>query len=292
MCFVIGAYVFNINLAIELNNWNGRFYNALQVVDKEAIYRALFDFIWLCATIIVVLVTANYAQNRLALAARRDLTAIFLKNWLSKEGTIYHLQQSRTEPDNPDQRIAEDIKELINLSLSLAISLFNALLTCTKIPLCLIHGFTSLGWCGIGLHVLHRKAKITQTMIKIKGGKALFQLGQQIQLGNPAKTGQSLRGHFKLKDAFVFRIDDVAHGSQLRRADLDVTLRYNTMAAFAAEQRAGGRRKAEAFRLILATFLTADQIGHEARHGEQPQFKHRLDKVGCAFVGFQQMQTV
>ena len=129
LCFVIGAYVFNINLAIELNNWNGRFYNALQIVDKEAIYRALFDFIWLCATIIVVLVTANYAQNRLALAARRDLTAIFLKNWLSKEGTIYHLQQSRTEPDNPDQRIAEDIKELINLSLSLAISLFNALLT-------------------------------------------------------------------------------------------------------------------------------------------------------------------
>lgn len=38
---LLAAYTVNIKLAVELNDWNGRFYDALQRVDKDAIYREL-----------------------------------------------------------------------------------------------------------------------------------------------------------------------------------------------------------------------------------------------------------
>ena len=71
---VIAAYLINIKLAVALNDWNGRFYNALQVVNKEEIFSCLYDFILLCSAIILVLVTADYLQGRAALIARRELT--------------------------------------------------------------------------------------------------------------------------------------------------------------------------------------------------------------------------
>ena len=56
---VLGAYVVNIRLAILYNDWNGRFFDALQKVDQEGIYRELFYFIGLAAAIIVLLVWAG-----------------------------------------------------------------------------------------------------------------------------------------------------------------------------------------------------------------------------------------
>mgnify|MGYP002747722506 CR=1 FL=1 len=42
---VIAAYLINIKLAVALNDWNGRFYNALQVVNKEEILEVLKEVI-------------------------------------------------------------------------------------------------------------------------------------------------------------------------------------------------------------------------------------------------------
>ena len=68
---VLAAYAFNIKLAVLYNDWNGRFFNALQAVNRDAIFRELFYFIGLAAVIIVLLVWAGYVKDRLALALRR-----------------------------------------------------------------------------------------------------------------------------------------------------------------------------------------------------------------------------
>ena len=81
---VIAAYLINIKLAVALNDWNGRFYNALQVVNKEEIFSCLYDFILLCSAIILVLVTADYLQGRAALIARRELTQRFFNRGFRK----------------------------------------------------------------------------------------------------------------------------------------------------------------------------------------------------------------
>ena len=138
LAFIIIAYLVNIKLALALNEWNGRFYDSLQIVDKPSIYAALKDFVVLCSTIIVVLVMADYVEKRLALIVRRDITCLFVDNWFSLRGTHFMLKEMGKEPDNPDQRIAEDLRELVSLSLSLGLSLFNSLLT--------IGGFSVVLW--------------------------------------------------------------------------------------------------------------------------------------------------
>ena len=126
---VLAAYAFNIKLAVLYNDWNGRFFNALQAVNRDAIFRELFYFIGLAAVIIVLLVWAGYVKDRLALALRRDLTQIFFKRWLSPESAHYLLRESGREPDNPDQRVTEDVRQLVNLSVDLLVSFYDAMLT-------------------------------------------------------------------------------------------------------------------------------------------------------------------
>ena len=88
---------------VALNDWNGRFYNALQVVNKEEIFSCLYDFILLCSAIILVLVTADYLQGRAALIARRELTQRFFNRWLSENAPFYCLRLEK----NLTTRISE-----------------------------------------------------------------------------------------------------------------------------------------------------------------------------------------
>lgn len=126
---VLAAYGVNIKLAVMYNDWNGRFFDALQAVNKEAIFRELYYFIVLAAVIIVLLVWAQYVKDRLRIALRRDLTEIFFARWLSADSAHYLLRESGKEPDNPDQRISEDVHQLVNLSVNLSVSFYDSMLT-------------------------------------------------------------------------------------------------------------------------------------------------------------------
>ena len=123
------SYTINIQFAIALNDWNGRFYDALQSVNAEVIYKELMFFIGLASAIIVLLVSASYLKDRLILAVRRDITTEFFHLWLSEKGAHFLLKESGEEPDNPDQRMTEDIKALVSLSMNLFLSFFDSLLT-------------------------------------------------------------------------------------------------------------------------------------------------------------------
>lgn len=146
---VLGAYVVNIRLAILYNDWNGRFFDALQKVDQEGIYRELFYFIGLAAAIIVLLVWAGYLKDRLILALRRDVTEIFFARWLSSRSAHYLLRESGKEPDNPDQRITEDVRSLTSLAVNLFISFFDSVLTIGSFSLILWNLSGSITLFGI-----------------------------------------------------------------------------------------------------------------------------------------------
>lgn len=146
---VLGAYVVNIRLAILYNDWNGRFFDALQKVDQEGIYRELFYFIGLAAAIIVLLVWAGYLKDRLILALRRDVTEIFFARWFSSRSAHYLLRESGKEPDNPDQRITEDVRSLTSLAVNLFISLFDSVLTIGSFSLILWNLSGSITLFGI-----------------------------------------------------------------------------------------------------------------------------------------------
>lgn len=127
--FLVVSNVVSVRFSVALNEWNGRFFNGLQKMDAPAIYDALFDFIWLAAAIITLLVFTQYAKNRLLLALRRELTFRLIDRWLSNAGTHYVLRESGREPDNPDQRIIEDARSLMSLFVNLTLSLLESALT-------------------------------------------------------------------------------------------------------------------------------------------------------------------
>lgn len=127
--FLLAANAANVRFGVALNEWNGRFFNALQKVDAPAIYDALFDFIWLVTIIIVMLVLAEYAKSRLLLVLRRELTFRLIDRWLSAHGAHYLLRESGHEPDNPDQRIIEDARSLMSLLVNLSLSFLESVLT-------------------------------------------------------------------------------------------------------------------------------------------------------------------
>ncbi len=119
----------NVRFSVALNEWNGRFFNALQKVDASAIYEALFDFIWLASALIFLLVMTQYIKNRLLLSLRREITCRLIDVWMSPTAAHFQLRESGREPDNPDQRIIEDSRELVGLSVNLSLSFLESVLT-------------------------------------------------------------------------------------------------------------------------------------------------------------------
>lgn len=119
------AYVY---VLVLLNHWNNAFYTALQDYETDKIFSELFHFSWLAAIYIIVAVYAFYLQQILALNWRRWLTKAYIDEWLENK-TYYRLQMFGTATDNPDQRISEDVKMFVEMTLQFTIGLLKAFCT-------------------------------------------------------------------------------------------------------------------------------------------------------------------
>lgn len=126
---VIGLSLSTVWFSVRLNTWNGAFFNAIQAMDGGTIYPLLLEFIAIVAAFVFVLVYADWLRKKLVIEWRRWMTEDLLGRWLSVDGRHYRLQLAGLEPDNPDQRIAEDVRLLIESSLTLVISFLRSLLT-------------------------------------------------------------------------------------------------------------------------------------------------------------------
>ena len=125
--------VVTLNLGIVfinvlLNKWNNTFYNSLQDKDYTVFVQQLFRFTWLAGSFIVVAVYQLYLNQMLQIRWRRWLTERYLGEWL-KDTAYYRMQLSGGETDNPDQRIAEDLRLFVTGTLGLAIGGMRAVVT-------------------------------------------------------------------------------------------------------------------------------------------------------------------
>lgn len=117
-----------VYMLILLNQWNNSFYSALQNYETEKIFDELIHFSWLAAIYIVLAVYSYYLQQMLILNWRRWLTVRFLDIWL-KNKTYYNLQMFGKDTDNPDQRISEDVRLFVEMTLSFTIGIIKSLCT-------------------------------------------------------------------------------------------------------------------------------------------------------------------
>src|SRR5262245_25437023 len=128
LAIIVALNLASVYVLVLLNAWNRAFYDSLQQRDAAAFATQLGRFCFLAAAFIVAAVYRQYLTQMLEMRWRRWLTHHFLHAWLD-DGAYYRLERTARETDNPDQRIAEDLRALSGGTLSLATGLLNAVVT-------------------------------------------------------------------------------------------------------------------------------------------------------------------
>ena len=118
-----------VGLNVLLNSWNNAFYNALQDKDWDAFVYQLGYFCVLATAFILLAVYQHYLNQWLQIRWRRWLTETYLDRWLAG-ANHYRMQLLGDAADNPDQRIAEDVRQFIDAGiLPIGLNLLNAVVT-------------------------------------------------------------------------------------------------------------------------------------------------------------------
>jgi putative ATP-binding cassette transporter len=117
-----------VAINVMLNQWNNRFYNALQEHNWDVFVSELLFFCLLAASFIVLAVYQLYLNQWLQIRWRRWMTDHYLESWLGG-ANHYRMQLLGDAADNPDQRISEDIRQFIENGLSLSLGLLNSVVT-------------------------------------------------------------------------------------------------------------------------------------------------------------------
>lgn len=117
-----------VYMLVLLNQWNNRFYNALQNYATDIIFHELLVFSVLAAVYIILAVYSYYLQQTLIINWRKWLTTRFIDVWL-KNRTYYHLQMFGKDTDNPDQRISEDVRLFVEMTLNFTVGIIKSFCT-------------------------------------------------------------------------------------------------------------------------------------------------------------------
>ena len=125
---VIALNLIMVYLLVRINDWYRVFYDALQAYDWASFWPLIGEFTGLAFIYIVIAVYAVYLRQMLTINWRTWMTEQYLARWM--QGQVYYrLQVLRSDTDNPDQRISEDINQFVSLTLTLLVGILKQLTT-------------------------------------------------------------------------------------------------------------------------------------------------------------------
>ncbi|WP_445217870.1 ABC transporter ATP-binding protein/permease [Bradyrhizobium sp. Pa8] len=117
-----------VAINVLLNQWQNRFYSALQAYDLNEFVMEVWIFLGLAFTYVALAVYKLYLNQWLQIRWRRWLTQHYLGEWL--DGATHYRMQLKGDPaDNPDQRITEDVKNFVEQTLVLGLGLLSSIVT-------------------------------------------------------------------------------------------------------------------------------------------------------------------
>lgn len=117
-----------VALNVLFNQWNARFYNAIEVRDWDAFQLEMLIFAGLAALFIIAAVYQLYLQLWLRIRWRRWMTEQYLVRWLH-DATHYRMRLTGDVADNPDQRIAEDLDQFADYAIRIGIGFLGSVAT-------------------------------------------------------------------------------------------------------------------------------------------------------------------
>ncbi|HMF05576.1 MAG TPA: ABC transporter ATP-binding protein/permease [Methylocella sp.] len=112
---------------IELNAWNKPFYDALSLKDFVGFLYQLLVFAVLAGALLALNVAQAWLREMTKLKLREGLTHDLFDQWLVPK-RAFRLSTAGEIGENPDQRIHEDARQLVELSTDLGIGLLQATL--------------------------------------------------------------------------------------------------------------------------------------------------------------------
>lgn len=139
---IVALNLGSVFMLVQINDWNRLFYDALQNKDAAVFWTQLGRFSYLAFGFIIIAVYKFYLTQLLDMRWRAWMTSHYLERWLSNQ-IFYKMELNRftkerrngdpekdeVSPDNPDQRIQEDINQFTSYTVSLTMGLLNALVT-------------------------------------------------------------------------------------------------------------------------------------------------------------------
>jgi len=136
-----------VYMLVQLNEWNRVFYDALQNKNQAVFWSQLGRFTYLAMIFIVIAVYRFYIAQLLQVRWRAWMTRHMMSRWL-KDHAFYRIELARyTEaatppqtaaglpaagqhvPDNPDQRLQEDVNLFTAQTVGLTMGFLNAVVT-------------------------------------------------------------------------------------------------------------------------------------------------------------------
>ncbi|MDR3465704.1 MAG: ABC transporter ATP-binding protein/permease [Xanthobacteraceae bacterium] len=125
---VIASELGIVGINVLLNQWNSRFYNALQEHNWDTFVSELIYFCVLATIYVVIAVYQLYLNQWLQIRWRRWLTGRYLGEWLDG-ANHYRMQLLGDAADNPDQRMTDDVKQFVELTLTLGVGLLSSIVS-------------------------------------------------------------------------------------------------------------------------------------------------------------------
>ena len=209
-----------VGITVWFNNWDRLFYNALQDRDRDAFLWLIATFLGMGCVYIAVGVYQVYLNQILQIRWRRWLTDRYLAAWLDRRAYYrLELEGSESGTDNPDQRIAEDLRQFVERSLSLAFGMLSAVVTLASFLTILwnLSGAVAIP-LGIGGAVLHiRGLMVWAALLYAAAGSWLaHKVGRPLATLNFAQ--QRVEADFRFG---LVRLRENAEGIALYRGEAD-----------------------------------------------------------------------
>ena len=140
---LIGVVALNLGtvyVTVLINDWSRVFYDALQAKNQPVFWTQLLRFTYIAMAGILVAVLKFYLTQLLQVRWRAWMTRSYMTRWLANH-TFYRIELARysarttvdgaqtANPDNPDQRIQEDMQLFTDYTVTLSMGILNSVVT-------------------------------------------------------------------------------------------------------------------------------------------------------------------
>jgi putative ATP-binding cassette transporter len=263
--------VSGINVVIS---YIGNFFTtALAEKDQTTFWR----FMWVYAGVFIIgtpiVVVYRYTQDKLGLYWREWMTDSFLDRYF--QNRAYYEVNSQKEIDNPDQRIAEDIKSFTSTSLDFLLLMLGAVID--------VISFTGILWSistslSIGLIIY----AVFGTAVMVIFGKRLIVLNFN-QLRKEADFRYGLVHIRDNAESIAFYRGEAQESVQVKHRFLEAVRNFNLLIGWQRNLEYFTRTYKYATYIIPSLFLASIYFAGEIRYGDITQAEFAFRQVLEAF---------